>query len=175
MLHRFLWALAVALWLPGSAIAQTLLEDPVKSGAMMEEACVPDSLDFDALFASACETISAAGLATVSSSDESVMFGNPGGAHFVLSRRIDSVACYLSVPKEIGTKEYYAALRDRYNSAVKAVYPKAFSEEMDKPSPHESAHQWVWSKTKDRHYAASMEWRADRGVTLAVGYSQKYD
>jgi len=174
-MRKLLPASALFLGVSTPALGQSLLEDPVKSGDMMEQACVPDSLDFDALFASASEAVSEAGLSAVSSSDESVMFGNPGGAHFVVSRRIDSLACYLSVPKEIGTQEYYTELRDRYDAALRTVYPKAFSEEMDKPSPHESAHQWVWSKTKDRHFAASMQWIADRGVTLAVGYSQKYD
>ena len=157
------------------ALGQTVLEDPVKSGEMMEQACVPDSLDFDALFAGARDAVSTTGLPVVSSSDESAMFGNPGGAHFVVSRRIDSMSCYLNVPKEIGTQDYYSSLRDRFHTAINTVYPKIFSEEMNKPSPHEAAHQWVWSKSKDRHFAVSMEWIADRGVTLAVGYSQKYD
>jgi hypothetical protein len=46
---------------------------------------------------------------------------------------------------------------------------------MDKPSPHEAAHQWVFRVPKERHFAVSHSWIRDRGVSLSVGYSQIYE
>lgn len=169
------WITALACAAIPGWVAAGPFDDPADAGALMGEACVTPSLDFDALFASAQELATAAGLPQVMASDEAAMFGNPGGAHVVFSRRIDSMACQLTIPPDPGTEAFFNDLRDIMQARIDVTYPGALSDEMDTPSPHESAHQWVFRVPKERHFAVSHSWIRDRGVSLSIGYSQIYE
>ncbi|RDC71777.1 hypothetical protein DLJ49_13020 [Rhodovulum sp. 12E13] len=166
---------AALVALSGPAAAQGVLEDSAASGALLTGACVPDTLDFPALFEAAKAGAMEAGLPAAMDSDEAAMFGDPGGAHLMVARTVDSLACRLTLPAPAGSQEYYAALRAEIEAAVAAVYPDALSVEADTPSPHEDKHEWVFRVPAERHFAATLTWQVEDGVTLGIGYRQIYD
>jgi hypothetical protein len=97
------------------------------------------------------------------------------GAHVVFTREIDSLACALTVPAPPADEAYFATVRDRMQAMISATYPTALSVSNDDPSPHVDGHQWVFSNPRDRHFAVSLDWQRERGITLAVGYRQIYE
>ena len=153
--------------------AQSVLDDPNAAGALMGAACVTDSVDWDAVFATARNAMAAQGLATMTDTDEVATFGLPTAPNLMATRTIDSLACRLIVPA--GDEAYFNALRDAFGTAVSVTYPKALSVASNTPSPHDEKHEWVRSIPGERHFAATLEWQADRGVMLGIGYRQIYE
>lgn len=153
--------------------AQTTLDDPNAAGALMGAACVTGSMDWDAVFTAARGAMAAQGLMTMTATDEVAMFGLPTEPNLMATRGIDSLACRLSVP--MGDEAYFNALRDAFGATVSATYPKALSVASKTASPHDEKHEWVRNIPGERHFAATLEWRADRGVTLGIGYRQIYE
>jgi hypothetical protein len=161
--------------LAAPAAAGGALEEAAVAGPLVAAVCVPDTLDFPALFETAKRAAVEAGLPAAMDSDEAAMFGDPGGAHLMVARTIDSLACRLSLPMPAGSRDYYLALRAEMEGAIAAVYPDALSVEADTPSPHEDKHEWVFRVPAERHFAATLTWQAEQGVTLGIGYRQIYD
>ncbi len=174
-----MWAravfLAASVGLAAPASASDVLSDPMSAGRLVAQACISPSLDFDALFIGANALVSASGLPVAVQNAEVGMWGDPGGAHLIVSRTIDSLACQLKMPSPDGSETYFEALRDSTEAEIKAVYETALSDAMDKPSPHEAAHQWVMRVPAKRHFAASLDWQREQGVMLGIGYSQIYE
>ncbi|MEL7012364.1 MAG: hypothetical protein AAFO72_03685, partial [Pseudomonadota bacterium] len=103
------------------------------------------------------------------------MFGDPAGAHVMFSRQIDALACRLTIPPAVGTEAFYQDLVGGLEWKISAVYPDALSVEANKPSPHEAKHDWVFSVPAERHFAVTLDWVRDRGVSINIGYSQIYE
>jgi hypothetical protein len=130
-------------------------------------------MDWDAVFANTKATMAELGLTAMTDTDKVVMFGLPTEPNVMGTRTIDSLACRLAVP---GVDEaYFDALRDAFGAAVSATYPKALSIASNTASPHDEKHERVRSFPGDRHFAATLEWQAERGVTLGIGYRQLYE
>ncbi len=148
---------------------------PADAVGLMADACVTTSLDWPALYANAQALAANAQLPQVMATDEAAMFGNPGAAHVMFSKQIDSMACRLSIPADVGTEEFYNDLVTGMDWKIKATYPDVTSVPRDKPSPHEAEHQWVYRVPAERHFAVSLDWYRERGVSINIGYSQIYD
>jgi hypothetical protein len=173
-LRRLCGACLMAL-AAGGALAQGALDDATAAARLIADSCVTQSLDFPAIFDAAASRAADGGLAQVMNDGNAAMFGNPGAAHLTFNRRVDSMHCALNLPASDGLESDFAIYRDVMDAAILAAYPGALSDPMEYPSPHQKGHQWVFSVPKDRHFATSLDWTADRGLTLAVGYSQRYD
>lgn len=157
------------------AVAQSPLDTPGSAGALIANACVTQSLDFPALIARAAAIAEQIGLNTVTKSDKVAVYGDMAAANVVFSREIDAMACALRVPAPTADLAYYETVRDRMQAMIMSVYPQALSVDTNNPSPHEEGYQWVFSVPRDRHFAASLTWQTEDGVTLSVGYSQIYE
>lgn len=170
-------ALITAAFLAGvpSALAAGPFDLPADSVGLMSNACVSTSLDWSALFSNAQDLALAAGLPQVMASEGAAMFGDPAGAHVMFARQIDSMACRLVVPGDIGTETFYQDLVGGMEWKIKAIYPEALSVESDKPSPHEAQHEWVHRVAEERHFAVTLDWYRDQGVSINIGYSQIYE
>ncbi|MEO0370736.1 MAG: hypothetical protein AAF231_04690 [Pseudomonadota bacterium] len=170
-------ALAAAAFLVCAPTALTAgpFDLPADAVGLISEACVTTSLDWPALFANAQALATNAQLPQVMSTDEAAMFGNPGGAHVIFSKTIDSMACRLVLPAQTGTEQFYQDLVTGMDWKIGAVYPDALSVEQNKPSPHEAEHQWVFRVAAERHFAVSLDWERESGVSVNIGYSQVYD
>lgn len=167
-------AAAFAVSIPGW-VAAGPFDDPADASALIAEACVTTSLDWDTLFADAQKLAVDLDLPQIMASDEAVMYGDPAAANLMFARRIDSMACRLSVPPDTGTEAFYTTVVEALDTRIKATYPEVLSVEADKPSPHEAKHDWVFRVAKERHFAVTVDWIRDRGVSLNIGYSQIYE
>jgi hypothetical protein len=164
----------LVLALPAQA-EQSPLADPSFAGTLVGQVCVTQSLDFPAIFTQAKAVANAAALAQVMADDKIAMFGDPAGLHLVFSKRIDGLACALTVPDQTGTPAYFETLRASIGQRVSAVYPDALSVDSDPASPHEEKHEWMFRVPAERHFAVTLEWQTEDGVSLAIGYSQIYE
>lgn len=169
--------LATAAVLAGMPLAATAgpFDLPADTVGLISDACVSTSLDWPALFTTAKDLAAAKGLPQVMATDEAAMFGNPAGAHVVFSRQIDALACRLVLPEDTGTEAFFNDLVTGMEWKIKATYPDALSVAGNNPSPHEAAHQWVYNVPAERHFAVSMDWAREDGVSINIGYSQIYE
>ncbi|MEO0774675.1 MAG: hypothetical protein AAFZ04_16015 [Pseudomonadota bacterium] len=170
-------ALAAAALLVGAPTALTAgpFDLPADAVGLIADACVTTSLDWPALFTNAQALATNAQLPQVMATDEAAMFGNPAAAHVIFSKTIDSMACRLVIPSDTGTEAFYQDLVTGMDWKIKATYPDVLSVEQNKPSPHEAEHQWVFRIPSERHFAVSLDWYRERGISINIGYSQVYD
>lgn len=148
---------------------------PADAVGLIADACVTTSMDWPLLFVTAQKLATDRQLPQVMANDEAAMFGNPGGAHVMFARKIDSLACRLVIPQDIGTEAFYQDLVTGLDWKINATYPEALSVEQNKPSPHEAQHQWVFNVPAERHFAVSLDWAREDGLSINVGYSQIYE
>ncbi|MEL7281020.1 MAG: hypothetical protein AAFY35_02485 [Pseudomonadota bacterium] len=166
---------ATALACAPAVVSAGPFDLPADTVGLIGDACVTTSLDWPVLFTYAQELATARNLPQVMANDEAAMFGNPAGAHVMFARTIDSLACRIMIPEDVGTEAFYQDLITGMDWKIKAVYPDARSSEQNKPSPHEAAHQWVFNVPAERHFAVSLDWAREDGVSINVGYSQIYE
>lgn len=175
MISRALMASTFAVLVGAPGLAQTVLDTPGAAGALIANACVSQSLDFEALLERATTIAEQIGLPQVTKSDTVAVFGDLSSAHVMFTREIDALACALTVPSPPGDEAYFATVRERMQAMISATYPTALSVANDDPSPHVDGHQWVFNNPRDRHFAVSLDWQRERGVMLGVGYRQIYE
>lgn len=158
-----------------AALAQDGFANPFLTGAAMSQACMFNTLDFDAEYAEAIAVFEGAKLPVTVAQEGSVVYGTPGGASLVLNRKVDEIACALMLPAAIGTHEYYKVLEGQVGPTFKATHPNHIDQVSDDPSPHVDGHDWVASYPGQMHQAVSLRWNTDSGIVLAIGFRQLYE
>lgn len=158
-----------------SVIAAGPFDLPADTVGLMADACITTSLEWPALFSQAQDLATAKGLPQVMATNEAAMFGDPAGAHVMFARQIDAIACRITIPPAVGTEAFYQDLVGGMERKIAAVYPDALSVEDNKPSPHEAKHDWVFNVPAERHFAVTLDWFRERGVSINIGYSQIYE
>lgn len=148
---------------------------PADTVGLMAEACVTTSLDWQMLFNNAQKLAIDAQLPQAMATEQAAMFGDPAGAHVMFAKQIDALACRITIPPAVGTEAFYQDLVSGMEWKISAVYPDALSVEDNKPSPHEAKHDWVYNVPAERHFAVTLDWIRDRGVSINIGYSQIYE
>ena len=176
MAFKHLLATALGLGLStGASLAQDGFGNPFLTGAAMSQACMFNTLDFDAEYAEAVAAFEVAKLPVAVQQDSNVIYGNPGGASLVLNRKVDEIACALILPAEVGTHDYYKVLEAQIGPTFKSTHPNHIDQELDDPSPHVDGHDWVASYPGQMHQAVSLRWNTDSGIVLAIGFRQLYE
>ena len=159
--------------LPAPSLADD--SDLAALASVVTEACLFDSLDFNAEYQALTTAMEGTGLPVVMAQEKTSVFGDMTAMNIVVARKIDELSCFMRIPAPMGTKEVFSDFQAKMDAVVDTAFPKHLEEADSDPSPHVDGHDWVASFPGKMHYAVSLDWGTETGLQLAVGFRQLYE